>query len=618
MRCTHSLRSSTDSLCRQSEAKAPTPPAYEGSPENVRELLNLLKCSEHIGAIDSDGKTVLHYAASMNVAPHENGDFLDALDAALRTSASLNFNVADRDGNTPLHLAARYQNSREIFEFLVCSAVERNADFSLLNREGLGVIHIVSSIEIAPTAYRKNYAAVLSDSVLDLEVDLRSIDGKTALEMALEVSIDGLNVVRALLRAGADPELSAPKSEAPWQRVAAWRTLYEDALLHEQRSDSAEHLCLKHGDTGRILKLLDGKAALQEAREVRATMTPAIRALGLVVDLDQSMMLNRKLRASVARADGAEALHWKHEGGRLAANLSTRRGHRSMESFFGALLHDRFKLSAALLNDQALSSAPDEQGRTLVFHLARRDEHLEPSSAFLKSAELLFSLTVCDLSVRDRALDTPVHYIAQHIAESDAALMKVVLAQAIEARYDFSTHNGNGQTVLHILAIRSVKPLLDAYLETVGAGGLDDLTAGGRTALDLAFGNDPFYAGSDRDGLEMRSGHAFIHKKEVVETLVAWGAHRAQGAVIASRRELSEAARLPPEKPRERSNWKPVLEEDADDPAFSDEEIRHAARMQEAAAAAQSGQPRRRSLERLMGLVSWFGNVTTKPQRTGN
>ncbi|MFP3587734.1 ankyrin repeat domain-containing protein [Paraburkholderia sp. SIMBA_055] len=594
------------------------PSAYEGSPENLRELLKLLKCSEHIGAIDSDGKTVLHYAASMNVALDENDDFLDALDAALRVSASLNFNVADRDGNTPLHLAARYQNNRDIFEFLVCKAVERNADFSRLNQDGLGVIHIVCSIEIAPTAYRKNYAAVLSDRVLDLEVDLRSMDGKTALEMALEVSIDGLDVVRALLRAGADPELTAPKSDAPRQRVAAWRTLYEDALLHEQRSDSAEHLYLKHGDTGRILKLLHGKAALQEAHEGRASMTPAIRALGLVADLDQSMMLNRELRGAVARADGAGALHWKREGGQLAANLSTRRGHRSMESFFSALLHDRFKLSAALLNDEALSGAPDEQGRTLVFHLARRDERLEPASVFLKSAELLFSLTACDLSVRDRAFDTPVHYIAQHIAESDAALMKLVLAQAVGARYDFSTRNGRGQTVLHILAIRSVKRLLVAYLETVGAGNLNDLTALGHTALDLAFGNDPFYARSDRDGLEMRSGHAFIGKEEVVKTLVAWGAHRAQEAVIASRRELSEVARVPAAMPPERSNWTPVLEEDADDLAFSDEEIRHVAHVQEAAAAAQSGQPRRRSLERLMGLVSWFGSATTKHQRTAN
>jgi ankyrin repeat protein len=614
MRCTHSLRSGTDSLCGESEADATISSASEDAPEGVWELLNLLKCSEHIGAIDSDGITVLHYAASMNVAPHESSALLDALDAALRASASLNFNAVDREGNTPLHLAARHQNSREIFEFLVSKAVERHANFSLLNREGLGVIHILSSIEIAPKAYRKNYVAILADKVPDLEVDLRSLGGKTALDMALEVSIDGLNVVRSLLRAGADPELTDPTGEAPWQRAAAWRTLYEDALLHEQRSDSAEHLYLKHGDTGRILKLLDGKAALQEARELRASMTPAIRALGLVADLNESLMLNREMRASVERADGPQVLHWKGAGGRLAANLSTRRGHRSMEGFFAALLHDRFKLSAALVNDETLSSELDEQGRTLAFHLALRDENLTPESAFVKSAKLLFSLAVCDLSVRDRAGDTPVHYVAQHIAESDVALMTLVLAKAVEARYDFSTHNGSGQTVLHILAVRSVTPLLDAYLETVGAGSLNVLTARGRTALDLAFGNDPWFARSDRGGLEMRGGHVFIGNEEIVKTLVAWGAHRAQEPMIESRRELPAAAHVPVAMPRERSDWNPVLQEDADDPAFSDEEIQHFAHMQEAAAAAQSGQPRRRSLERLMGgLGSWFANATTKP-----
>jgi hypothetical protein len=116
----------------------------------------------------------------------------------------------------------------------------------------------------------------------------------------------------------------------------------------------------------------------------------------------------------------------------------------------------------------------------------------------------------------------------------------------------------------------------------------------------------------------MRGGHAFIGNEEIVETLVTWGAHRAQEGLIESRRELPAAARVLAALPRERSDWNSVLEEDADDPAFSDEEMQHFAREQEAAAAAPSGRPRRRSLERLLGLVSWFGNATTKPQRTTN
>jgi hypothetical protein len=57
-----------------------------------------------------------------------------------------------------------------------------------------------------------------------------------------------------------------------------------------------------------------------------------------------------------------------------------------------------------------------------------------------------------------------------------------------------------------------------------------------------------------------------------------------------------------------------VIEDD--DPAFSDAEIEHFSRMQ--AAAEQPAPQRRRSLDRLIALVSWFGNATAKPRRATN
>ncbi|WP_027212176.1 ankyrin repeat domain-containing protein [Burkholderia sp. WSM2232] len=473
------------------------------------------------------GALLLHYAAATRVTAEQAGALLGALERALEDATQASFETQDAEGNTPLHVAALHQCSREVFQLLVHKAASLNARFSILNHDGFAVIHLVCSMEMALHAYRSNFVAAMLENVPDLDVDQLSADRRTALDMALDVSLEALEVVLGLLRAGADPNGAGRAGEMSLARVSAWQEIYEQALLREPNGGLLEDQWFLALLGRHSFMLLDPRSALATLRESGAKRTPASRALDIIGALDRSLTINQALRKAVDAGDGEQARMLTLRGARLPVCLDARRASTDLADYFVMLINNRFWLSASLIDDPTLSAWTDADGRTIVFYLAHESTSASAVRDRLSSMDLLFALGTIDLNIADTMGDTPLHYIARLVSDADAAIFGELLRRATNAGFDFSTRNGNGLTVLQILVGRSDFELVHRYLETVGRAAINEPSVAGYSALDMALENDPFQNVMVEEGGVLAFGRSFIGDRRIVGALLANGAQRA-------------------------------------------------------------------------------------------
>ncbi len=138
----------------------------------MQETVRLIEKSEDINVRDKSGKTALFYAARSAQDPQVVRDLLDA---------GANLHIADENGQTALMVAAQYNPSAEVLEEFIRNGAHVNA----------------------------------SDN-----------EGNTALLLA--VQFNSVPVIKALLRAKADPDLPGPEGKTIAQALA------ENAQLTEQ------------------------------------------------------------------------------------------------------------------------------------------------------------------------------------------------------------------------------------------------------------------------------------------------------------------------------------------------------------------------------------------------
>lgn len=167
---------------------------------------------------DEEDKTMLHYAAEIGLIRGSNGASL-ILDL-LFNAPNVDFNIPDKEGNTPVHCAAMHTYDRVtnqyIFPQFVSAACEKGFNFDFLNKQGLAIIHIVIIVE-AYTDYvwgRRNTVGKLLEIVGDrLNKDVLSASGSTAFYYAINRCY--ISEANALLAAGASPTLFGSPDRDP-------------------------------------------------------------------------------------------------------------------------------------------------------------------------------------------------------------------------------------------------------------------------------------------------------------------------------------------------------------------------------------------------------------------
>jgi ankyrin repeat protein len=164
------------------------------------------------GIVDKNGVTPLHLAAKTYC---ETTDYnsTELIDIILETG-QCNINAVDNDGWTPLHYAFEGSDSAIIVPHLI----EKGADPTIANKEGNTSLHLAASHEKTI----ETISLILENEQVD--INSRNKNGMTALHHAIRIS----NVsVRYLLKKGADPNAADENGATPLHLAAKedyWET----------------------------------------------------------------------------------------------------------------------------------------------------------------------------------------------------------------------------------------------------------------------------------------------------------------------------------------------------------------------------------------------------------
>ncbi|MCF6776791.1 ankyrin repeat domain-containing protein [Thiotrichales bacterium 19X7-9] len=210
----------------------------KGLSENYQSLfIALANDPDIVNKQDENGQTLLHHAAKIGRTLGSNSASL-ILDQ-LFNSPYADFNIQDKDGNTPLHIAAYASNERVtcrfVFPNFVEEAIKRNVDLNKLNNAGQAIIHI-----LARTAYSDPYRGednnmkpFLEMAKGHLNINQLSSSGSTALYYSINWL--RLDVAESLLEAGANTSVNGQALDR--NPVEMLNKHISDALDKEKKLD---------------------------------------------------------------------------------------------------------------------------------------------------------------------------------------------------------------------------------------------------------------------------------------------------------------------------------------------------------------------------------------------
>jgi ankyrin repeat protein len=193
---------------------------------------------------DEEGKTILHHAATIGCIMGSNSASL--IHYLLFTAPGIDFNIQDKNGNTPVHIAALYSEDRVtckyIFPNYVKRAAESNFNFSTLNESGQAVLHIATRISHTdPRGIfgRVNNVENVLKNAPDTDVNVLSSSGSTAFFYA--VNHMHLAEARSLLDANANPMLCGAPDRNPLAMINKYienlkQTLAQEELVQEEQT----------------------------------------------------------------------------------------------------------------------------------------------------------------------------------------------------------------------------------------------------------------------------------------------------------------------------------------------------------------------------------------------
>lgn len=158
---------------------------------------------------DEKQQTLFHHAARIGHEMDSNSASL--IHFLLFNSPHINFNTQDKNGNTPLHVAAlnctEPTTCKYVFPNYLKTAFITESDFEILNKQGQSILHIA-----ARTTFENiNNVEQVINCVPNIPLNTLSSSGSTALYYALNHL--RLKEARTLLENGANPKIFGVDSE---------------------------------------------------------------------------------------------------------------------------------------------------------------------------------------------------------------------------------------------------------------------------------------------------------------------------------------------------------------------------------------------------------------------
>ena len=182
------------------------------------------------------------------------------------------------------------------------------------------------------------------------------------------------------------------------------------------------------------------------------------------------------------------------EGALLPTPSKKRSDFDTTANYFKSIHDNSEELYIALRTSPEIIIEQDENGQTLLHHAATVG-HMMGSNGASLIHYLLFSAPGVDFTIKDNNGNTAVHLAA--MASQDRVTCQYIfpnyMKKALEMKFDFSTLNKQGQTILHIATrtsynhpffgrINNVKQVL----EISSSAAIDTLSSSGSTAFYYA------------------------------------------------------------------------------------------------------------------------------------
>ncbi|XP_014238153.1 serine/threonine-protein phosphatase 6 regulatory ankyrin repeat subunit C-like [Trichogramma pretiosum] len=462
---------------------------------------------------------------------------------ATKTNQPMCIDPRDREGNTPLHLALKYNGDVWDAKKLIQLLLDRGADPSAANNDGSTPLHFICR------TYRHNdlleiFLVMVDEKNRLLDIDARDEWGDTPLNLALRCG--NTTEAKLLLSRGADPTVVDSRGSTPlhsicgsdYDRSDVVELMFEvcqrtynrtlEVNTRDGEGKVALNLALERGNAS-IAELLLRKGADPSLGPTTAlhAICRERRYLDLLGALDRSIV--RLVRADPRDESGNAPLHlavldandvaaeWLLRNG-ADPNLVNRAGDaplhvicRQEQCHAGGLARMFFRVCRQVGRD-VLLDVGDERGDAPL-HLALRHENEEVAELLLKRGAdssrpdsegsyplhsickrihgeglrklLLYIDRAVPVDVRDKDGNTPLHLAVFH---EKTTMVELLLRQGA----DPSIVDAEGRTALHIASTREhcddelAKTLLEIGRELGREVPIDALDSRGKTALHLA------------------------------------------------------------------------------------------------------------------------------------